>query len=245
MTNNTAGYGPGEVTPRKIAAGGGTTTATRSISIIDSIGADLTLTTTTTEARVDTRLLALQLGNKHRHVMALLDKYLDVFKRHGHVSFKNADGERKQGGGKAERYGLLNENQAYLLLNLSRNTDIVVALKSKLITAFSNARRAADMRQTEYLPSYHQLQEVIHMKAAGSANERHVHINVAKLVNKTVGLEPGQRASAQVPQQAFLIFAQAVAVQAMQSAHDHHDGYQRVKQSMLALTALTMLEGAP
>ena len=212
---------------------------------IDSIDPDLTLTTTATEARIDTRLLARQLGNKHRHVMALLVKYLDVFKKHGQVRFKNADGERRQGGGKAERYALLNENQAYFLLNLSRNTEIVVALKSKLITAFSDARRTADMRQAEYLPSYHQLQDVIHARAAGSANERHVHVNVAKLINKTVGLEAGQRASAPIPQRALLIVAQAVAVQAMHSAHDHHDGYQRVKQSMLALTALTMLESNP
>jgi hypothetical protein len=235
MTHTTTnGVKPGSDTPKQTAAWDETT-----------IDTDIALTTTATEARIDTRLLALQLGNKHRHVMALLDKYLDVFKRHGHVSFKNADGERRQGGGKAERYALLNENQAYFLLNLSRNTEIVVALKSKLITAFSDARRAADMRQTEYLPSYHQLQDVIHARAAGSANERHVHINVAKLLNKTVGLEAGQRASAPIPQRALLIVAQAVATQAMQSAHDHHDGYQRVKRSMLALTALTMLEAAP
>jgi phage regulator Rha-like protein len=115
----------------------------------DSTQSNLVLTTTTTEPRVDSRMLAPQLGNKHRHVMALLDKYLDVFKKHGHVSFKNADGERKQGGGKAERYALLNENQAYFLLSLSRNNEIVVALKSKLITAFSDARHASDLRRTE------------------------------------------------------------------------------------------------
>jgi hypothetical protein len=47
--------------------------------------------------------MAKQLGNKHRHVMALLDKYLDTFKTHDHMQFQNADGERRQGGGKAER----------------------------------------------------------------------------------------------------------------------------------------------
>lgn len=204
----------------------------------------LTLITTTTDARIDSRLLAMQLGNKHRHVMALLDKYLDVFKKHGHVSFKNADGERRQGGGKAERYALLNENQAYFLLNLSRNTEIVVALKSRLITVFSEARKAADMRRTEYLPTYHRLQDAIHTAAAGSTNERCVHINVAKLVNKTLGIDAGQRAAASVPTQALLIVAQMMAAQDMQSALDHRDGYQRVKHSMLALSGIAMLGGA-
>ena len=201
---------------------------------------DFALTTTTTDARIDSRLLAISLDNKHRHVMALLDKYLFTFRTHGHVSFKNAHGERKQGGGKAKRYALLNENQSYFLLSLSRNTEIVVALKSRLITAFSAARKAADMRRTEYLPTYHQLEDSIHIAAAGSANERYVHINIAKLLNKTVGIEAGQRAAASVPKQAMLIVAQMMATQAMQAAHNHHDGYQQIKQSMVALAALSL-----
>ena len=202
-----------------------------------------TLTTVKAEPRIDSRLLAKSLGNKHRHVMALLDKYMGKFKTFGHVSFKNADGDRKQGGGKAERYALLNENQAYFLLSLSRNTDIVVALKARLITAFSEARKAADMRRTEYLPTYHRLQDAIHTAAAGSANERCVHINVAKLLNKTVGIDAGQRTAAPVAKQALLIVGQMMAAQDMQSALDHRDGFQRVKQSMLALHNIAMLGG--
>ena len=240
-TTKTHGAKPGKVTPKNKAAGGKTTTATRSICTIDSNG-DLPLITTGNEARIDSRLLANQTGNKHKAVLALLDRYLNVFKQHGQLTFEKEVGERKQGGGNAERYALLNENQAYLLLNLSRNTDTVVALKSKLITAFSNARRAADMRQTEYLPSYRELQDVIHEKSATASNEGLVHMNIAKLVNKAAGLESGQRACAPLGNQAMLIVAQTMAARAMQTAHDHHDGYQRVKQSLLALTAVTMLE---
>ena len=242
MTNIKNGS-PGKVTPIKKAAGGKTTTATQSVSITDFTGSDLVLTTTSTEPLVDSRLLAKQVGNKHRHVMALLDKYLGKLKTFGHVSFKNADGERKQGGGKTERYALLNENQAYFVLNLSRNTEIVVNLKLRLIQVFSDYRRAADLRRTEYLPTYHKLQDAIRTAAAGSDNERHVHVNVAKLLNKTVGIEAGQRASAPMPQQAMLIVAQTIAERAMQSGRDHHDGYQRVKQAMLALSGLAMLGG--
>lgn len=200
---------------------------------------DLALTTTTTEARIDSRLLAQGFGNKHKAAMTLLERYSERFKSLGILSFKK---EVIKGRGQPERFALLNEDQAYFLLSLSRNNETVVALKSKLIKAFGNARRAADMRQREYLPSYHQLQDVIHAKSATASNEALVHMNVAKLLNKTVGLEAGQRASAPIPKQALLIVAQAMAAQAMQSAHDHHDGYQRVKQSMLALTACTMLE---
>ena len=229
-------------TIKKVTGGYDTTTAITSISTTDFTSVEVTLTTTATEARIDSRLLALQLGNKHRHVMALLDKYMDRLKVLGHVRFKNAHGERKQGGGKAERFALLTEDQAYFVLNLSRNTETVVNLKVKLIQVFSEYRRAADMRRTEYLPSYHQLQDAIHAVSATSSNEGRVHMNIAKLVNKSVGIEAGQRTAAAIPQQAMLIVAQTVAARAMQSGVDHHDGYQRVKQSLQAFSACTMLE---
>lgn len=202
---------------------------------------NIALVTTATEARIDSRLLATQLGNKHRHLMALLDRYLDQLKSFGHVCFKNAHGDRKQGGGKAERFALLNEDQSYFLLNLSRNSVTVVILKVKLIRTFSDYRRAADLRRAEYLPSYHRLSDAIHMAAAGSPNEKHVHGNIARLLNKTVGIESGQRAVAPIPQLALMIVAQELAARAMQSAHDHHDGYQLVKESMLALAECTKL----
>ncbi len=243
MKSTDYGQEPGTNAPNVKAAGGyNTTTAARSSLNFGFSGDELTLTTTATEARIDSRLLALQLGNKHRHVMALLDKYLDKLKLLGHVRFQNADGERKQGGGKAERYALLTEDQAYFVLNLSRNTDRVVNLKVKLIQVFSEYRKAAEIRRTEYLPSYHYLQDAIHAVSASSSNEGRVHMNVAKLVNKTVGLQAGQRAVASMPQQAMLIVAQTLAARAMQSAFDHHDGYQRVKQSMLALSECTKLQ---
>ncbi|MFZ4702617.1 MAG: Rha family transcriptional regulator, partial [Candidatus Methylumidiphilus sp.] len=84
---------------------------------------ELALTTTATEARVDTRLLAHGFGNKHKAAMALIERYSDRFKSFGQLTFKKEVGKRKQGGGNAERYALLNEDQAYFLLSLSRNND--------------------------------------------------------------------------------------------------------------------------
>jgi phage regulator Rha-like protein len=129
-----------------------TTSTTSGTEQLDSSGADLALTMTTTGARIDSRLLAAHMGNGHKAVMGLLDRYLGAFRTHGQLTFQKEVGDRRQGGGNAERYALLNEDQAYFLLSLSRNSEIVVALKSKLIAAFSEARRATDMRQREYPP---------------------------------------------------------------------------------------------
>lgn len=95
------------------------------------------------EPRVSTQVLATHLGTKHRSAMALLDKHREAFERIGQVTFEMSNGSRAQGGGRAERIGLLTEDQAYLLLAMGRNTDKVVDLKVRLVQAFSQARKAA------------------------------------------------------------------------------------------------------
>jgi phage regulator Rha-like protein len=203
-------------------------------------GSGITLTATKIEARIDSRLLSNLLGNQHQSVFGLLKIHRADFEELGLLRFQTGKGTV----GRPEKFAMLNEDQAYLLLAYSRNNAKTRRLKIKLVKAFSEARRAADMRRTEYLPTYHRLQDAIHAAAAGSANERCVHINIAKLLNKTVGIDAGQRAAAPVPKQALLIVGQMMAAQDMQSAPNHRDGYQRVKQSMLALSGIAML-GAP
>lgn len=92
------------------------------------------------EARVDSRLLAEQLGNKHRSTIVLIDRYADQLKKFGQLPFQMAVGKRAQGGGNSERHALLNEDQAFALLALSRNTLRVVELKVGLVMAFREAR---------------------------------------------------------------------------------------------------------
>ena len=197
---------------------------------------ELALTTFKQESRVDSRLMASHLRNQHKPVMALIEKYSESFASFGKVLFEKAPSTDSLTG-QRERFALLSGNQAFFLLSLSRNNSRVVELKVKLIQAFSEARRVTDQRHTEYLPTYRQLHAVIHELAGESANEKFVHMNLNKLVNKTAGVEPGQRSSAALPQQALLIVAQAVATRAMQGAADHHDGYQLAKHSLGALAA--------
>lgn len=200
----------------------------------------IALTAATIEARVDSRLLAARLGIQHRNLFAQVKSHKADFKEFGKVPFQT----EALPSGQSEKFALLNEDQAHLLLTYSRNTAKVRALKVQLVKAFAQVRRTADMRRTEYLPTYHHLREAIHTAAAGSANERHVHVNVAKLVNKTAGIDAGQRAAAPVPKLALLVVAQLMVAKAMQSARDHHDGYQRAKADLLALSGITMLEGS-
>lgn len=201
----------------------------------------LMLTSVKAEARVDSRVLALHLGNQHRTVIALIDKYVDQLSFFGKVRFEIAPFTGSKTGQK-ERFALLNENQAYLLLTLSRNSGRVIDLKVKLVQAFYEARMAAVQKREEYLPTYRRLHNAVHSLASGSSNEKFVHMNFNKLVNRVVGIEAGQRAGMSMPKQALLIMVQAVAANALKDAADHRDGYERAKTSVQALAALVNLE---
>ena len=192
----------------------------------------ITLTTTRDEPRADSRDLATRLKNRHKSVVELIDRYSDSLKRFGHLPFQTEVGERRQGGGRAQRFALLNENQALFLLSLSRNTDYVVSLKADLIQAFADARAAIQARATEYRPSYRALHDLAHDLAAGSPNERFVHMNLNKLVNGTVGIAAGQRQSLPAPEMALTVVAQSLAARAMAGAKDHRHGYQLAKAAL-------------
>ncbi len=196
------------------------------------------LITGTKEPRIDSRLLAQYLYNKHQSLFELIKNYRADFEELGLLRFQTGEVTV----GRPEKFAMLNEDQSILALSYCKNTPRVRKLKVILVKAFGEARRAAEMRRTEYLPSYHRLRDAIHTAAAGSQNEKRVHGNVARLLNKTVGIEAGKRSRAAVPQLALMIVAQEMAARDMKTATDHHDGYRRVKQSMLTLSECTQLQ---
>lgn len=199
------------------------------------MNAPLTLIEKKGEDRVDTRLLAEQLQNQHRPVVALVDKYQSKFEQFGKVLFEKAPSPGSRTG-QSERYALLNEDQCYFLLSLSRNTDHVVDLKANLVRAFKEARTGREAVAIEYLPGYHQLHSKAHELASGSPNERFVHMNLNKLVNKTVGAASGQRSTVPLPVRSMTVVAQTVALNAMENAKDHHDGYEKAKTALNQLS---------
>ena len=89
------------------------------------------------EFRVDSRVMATQFGNQHKNVLALVTEYAAQFAEFGTVAFETRP---LPGGGKPERFALLNEDQSIFLLTLSRNSSEAVALKVSLVHAFRKAR---------------------------------------------------------------------------------------------------------
>lgn len=183
--------------------------------------------------RVDSRVIAEYLGIKHKNVREMIQRYKADFRGHGKVPFQT----EALPSGQYQKFALLNEDQAYLLLTFSRNTANVRRLKSQLVKVFSNVRKAAELRHTEYLPTYHGLHDRVAELAGNSPNARFAHMNVNKLVNKHVGIQSGQRHAVNYPQQALLIVLQEVASQAMQDAADHKTGYAQAKSTLQHISA--------
>ena len=197
---------------------------------------DWQLATVKGEARVDSCQLAQQLGKQHKTLVELITRHTASFERFGKVTFQT----EPLPSGQRERFALLNENQAYLLLTFSRNTEQVVDMKVRLIEAFAEARANAQQHATEYLPSYHKLHDAIGLTAAQSTNQRHIHCNFNKLVNKAAGIGSGQRQQLILPQQSMLAVAQHIAAVSVAKAGNHKAGYAKAKTALRQLNTLAL-----
>lgn len=94
------------------------------------------------EPCVDSRIIAEQLGVAHINTRELIEQYQTDFEEFGQLRFQTEVGKRAQGGGNPEKFVLLNEDQSYLLLTYSKNTEQARILKKRLVRAFGDHRRA-------------------------------------------------------------------------------------------------------
>lgn len=159
----------------------------------------LSIITLQDEPRADSRVLAEGLGIKHRNLMENIRKYEGDLSGFGHLPFKTEVGERIQGGGKAEIYALLNEDQAYFVLTLSRNTPKVVSLKKKLVKEFGRLRKKEEQRaalswqqarlegkdarrhETDAIQEF-----VEYATAQGSKSAKLYYMNITKMTHRTL-----------------------------------------------------------
>lgn len=187
--------------------------------------------------RIDSRLLAEAFGNTNKSVLNMVRKFKGDLLTYGKVPFETAPSIS----GQAETFALLTEDQAFLLLTYSRNTLKVRALKVKMVKAFSDARRATEIRKTEYLDEYHQLHDAIKVASDGSPNERWHHVNANKALNKLVGIGAGQRASAGPLTQSLMAVGCALAAQSVRTGDGSLTVDQRIKAGLQPLTGALAL----
>lgn len=193
------------------------------------------------EARVDSRLIARELGNIPIEMLDLVERYKADFEEFGVVGFQTQKPPKGSKGGRPERFALLNEDQAYLLLTYARNTPEARRLKVSLVKAFSRFREGKAV-SADYLPLYHALHDRVKELAdrahqAGSTTpEEFFHMNVNRLLNRVFGLASGERAGLSPTMRAMVTAAQAIATEtlgkALDEGMDHKSTYRRVKEAV-------------
>lgn len=185
------------------------------------------------EARVDSRALAVELGNQHESSMKLIRTYKADFEQLGILRFQIGE---IAGRGQPEQFAMLNEDQSYLLLTYSRNTKKVRSLKVNLVKAFRNARERTAVTDMQYLPLYRALHDEVKLLAkraedCGSTTpERIFHINANKAINAAMGLASGQRADLTIEQRLLLTSVQAVFRRALHESLEAGDGHRIASQ---------------
>ena len=197
------------------------------------------IVTDKSEPQIDSRIIADFLGVKHQNTFELIKDYTSDFEQFGKLRFKTGPLPSGQNG----KFVMLNEDQCFLLLAYSRNSQRVRSLKVKLVKAFSEARRALETMRVEYLPQYHALHEHLHDLAGGTANERFVHMNFNRLINKFAGIEPGSRHRETTIPQSRLIFAQAVVSGVVAGSTSPGEAYARAKDALNGVAACERIGG--
>jgi phage regulator Rha-like protein len=193
------------------------------------------------EPRVDSRIMAMELGNQHDNVAQLLKKYSADFKQFGILRFETGV---IVGRGQPEQFALLNEDQCYLLLTYTRNTPKVRSLKINLVKAFREARDQASITDAQYLPFYHAMHDEVaalaqRAKDLGSDTaERIFHVNANKALNAAMGIASGQRGALDMSQRLILTTLQAIYRRhlhdALEAGADHREAGRRAKAAVLA-----------
>lgn len=184
---------------------------------------------TSREPRVDSRDIARHLGIQHDNAIQNLNTYRDSFADLGVFRFQT-EKPTAATGGRPQRFAMLNEDQAYLLLTMSRNSPRVVALKLRLVKAFRDSRHAVTVYRATTLPVTKELQDAIAAIPGGPGPW--LFSNISKLVNKVAGIAAGTRDTLTATQQAFLSLAQQVALGAIRGATDAKDAYARVTAAL-------------
>ncbi len=151
--------------------------------------------------RIDSRIIASELGIQHENQIQTLETHREHFEGFGVFRFQTEKPLAGSKGGRPIRFALLNEDQAYFAATLARNTARAVNVKFRLVKAFGEARRQQEAKNGQYLPFYHLAHDATRQMAVSAANhgcttpESIFHSNVERMINKAFGIEAGQRNS--------------------------------------------------
>lgn len=149
------------------------------------------------DSLIDSRQMAEMLGIQHESFIKNISEHEAALSELGFFRFEIG---KIKGRGRPETYALLNENQAFFAVTLSRNTPQAVKAKLLLVKAFAAARNLIEA-QHGYLESHKKLHatigqmQAIALQRGSNAPPFAHHVNLERLNNKLLGIPKDSRAT--------------------------------------------------
>lgn len=162
---------------------------------------DSLVTIINNHAFTDSMIIAKGTGNQHKSVSALIKKHKKRFLRWGKLRFSDLKSLNPRGGRPTKVYQL-NEEQAYYLMTLLDNTDVVADFKAELVDQFFKMKRLIKEKGTSpwksvrsYSKKARRLEtDVIkkfleYARSQGSKHYDRYYTNFSSMANKLLGIE--------------------------------------------------------
>ena len=197
--------------------------------------------------------------NEHRAVLQLIRKYEEKFNRWGAVRFTHLKCQNPLGG-RPTTIAFLNEQQATFLITLLRNTDVVLDFKAELVDQFYKMHEIiARQQNAEWLETrkdvkvlYRKMTDslkvlVDYARAQGSTNADKLYMTYNKLINKSLGINAGQRDSLTIWQlheiEKMQSMIETIVKGLIAKGTEYHQIYKDTKQMIESYSALAYFNG--
>lgn len=116
---------------------------------IDSLTPDTGVILKSNSLYIDTQLIARVLNIEHQSVLVLISRYKEDLESYGSLDLRETISVNSVKAQATSKYYLLNEDQAYFLGTLSRNTKTAVQFKKWIVQQFSNARKIISIKNQQ------------------------------------------------------------------------------------------------
>lgn len=189
----------------------------------------------TKEPRIDSRLVAKEMGIKHKNLYELITKHKKALREFGSIPFETETKKRNKGG-TFLKYALLNENQFDLISRLVRgkNHEQIIDFKVRVTKAFATIRKRQTVKR-ESLAYYHESRDLL---STMQGIEKYHYINIAKAENKIIGLCSGERQRANEIQLGMLICLQQIETSVFKATDSPTEAIREVSRRFNTLANL-------
>lgn len=206
-------------------------------------------------------IIAKRTKNQHESIIRLINEHKANFERWGQIYFSDLKSGNKNGDlrGRPTKVAYLNEQQATFLITLLRNNAVVLDFKSELVDQFYKMREMLLNRQNTQWQEIRSTTKVGYKDLSAAvkelyewavshgckAPEKVFYQNFAKLMNKTLGINPNSRDTLAAWQlyeiEKLQFIAKTIIAGLLAKGEDYHTPYKDCKSAFEAYARLSYI----